>query len=114
MNNFPYSLRLKIQVNYEASGWVAHQVSDLWAKTSPDRGEAVWALWPMGGAWLCTHLWEHFTYTMDKVSSCCSSSSFYNLFTFFQSLTHGLNSLLNFFVLLYERRVHITLLIFST
>ncbi|KAM6540827.1 hypothetical protein CsatB_005274 [Cannabis sativa] len=54
------------KVNYEASGWVAHQVSDLWAKTSPDRGEAVWALWPMGGAWLCTHLWEHFTYTMDK------------------------------------------------
>ncbi|KAM7482456.1 hypothetical protein LguiB_007039 [Lonicera macranthoides] len=54
------------KVNYEASGWVAHQVSDLWAKTSPDRGEAVWALWPMGGAWLCTHLWEHYTFTMDK------------------------------------------------
>ncbi|XWS68088.1 hypothetical protein CRYUN_Cryun04dG0060200 [Craigia yunnanensis] len=28
------------KVNYEASGWVAHQVSDIWAKTSPDRGEA--------------------------------------------------------------------------
>ncbi|XP_028057133.1 alpha-L-fucosidase 2-like isoform X3 [Camellia sinensis] len=55
-----------LQVNYEASGWVVHQVSDLWAKTSPDRGEAVWALWQMGGAWLCTHLWEHYTYTMDK------------------------------------------------
>ncbi|WRX14061.1 Glycosyl hydrolase family 95 [Theobroma cacao] len=55
------------KVNYEAGGWVAHQVSDIWAKTSPDRGEAVWALWPMGGAWLCTHLWEHFAYTMDKI-----------------------------------------------
>ncbi|KAI7755645.1 hypothetical protein M8C21_007352 [Ambrosia artemisiifolia] len=54
------------KVNYEAKGWVAHQVSDIWAKTSPDRGEAVWALWPMGGAWLCTHLWEHYTYTMNK------------------------------------------------
>ncbi|XP_010547973.1 PREDICTED: alpha-L-fucosidase 2 [Tarenaya hassleriana] len=54
------------KVNYGANGWVAHQVSDIWAKTSPDRGEAVWALWPMGGAWLCTHLWEHYTYTMDK------------------------------------------------
>ncbi|KAG6735658.1 hypothetical protein POTOM_061698 [Populus tomentosa] len=54
------------KVNYEAKGWVAHQVSDIWAKTSPDRGQAVWALWPMGGAWLCTHLWEHYTYTMDK------------------------------------------------
>ncbi|XP_057736450.1 alpha-L-fucosidase 2 isoform X1 [Arachis stenosperma] len=54
------------KVNYEANGWVAHQVSDIWAKSSPDRGLAVWALWPMGGAWLCTHLWEHYTYTMDK------------------------------------------------
>ncbi|KAL2460299.1 Alpha-L-fucosidase 2 [Abeliophyllum distichum] len=54
------------EVNYKASGWVAHQVSDIWAKTSPDRGQAVWALWQMGGAWLCTHLWEHYTYTMDK------------------------------------------------
>ncbi|KAJ0076592.1 hypothetical protein Patl1_35282 [Pistacia atlantica] len=54
------------KVNYECSGWVVHQVSDIWAKTSPDRGEAVWALWPMGGAWICTHLWEHYMYTMDK------------------------------------------------
>ncbi|XP_021866610.2 alpha-L-fucosidase 2 isoform X2 [Spinacia oleracea] len=53
-------------VNYKASGWVAHQVTDIWAKTSPDSGQAVWALWPMGGAWLSTHLWEHYTYTMDK------------------------------------------------
>lgn len=54
------------KINYEANGWVVHQVSDIWAKTSPDRGKAVWALWPMGGAWLSTHLWEHYTYTMDK------------------------------------------------
>ncbi|KNA06754.1 hypothetical protein SOVF_178130 [Spinacia oleracea] len=53
-------------INYKASGWVVHQVTDIWAKTSPDRGQAVWALWPMGGAWLSTHLWEHYTYTMDK------------------------------------------------
>ncbi|KAM1233597.1 hypothetical protein ACFX2J_003282 [Malus domestica] len=69
---FDYTSSLSIngsktaKVNYEASGWVVHQVSDIWAKTSPDRGQAVWALWPMGGAWICTHLWEHFTYTMDK------------------------------------------------
>nr|XP_043627326.1 alpha-L-fucosidase 2-like [Erigeron canadensis] len=54
------------KVNYDVSGWVTHQISDLWAKTSPDHGEAVWALWPMGGAWLCTHVWEHYTYTMNK------------------------------------------------
>ncbi|KAK9667164.1 hypothetical protein RND81_14G237700 [Saponaria officinalis] len=54
------------KVNYGARGWVAHQVTDIWGKTSPDRGQAVWALWPMGGAWLSTHLWEHYAFTMDK------------------------------------------------
>ncbi|ONM00983.1 Alpha-L-fucosidase 2 [Zea mays] len=54
------------KVNYEASGWVSHQVTDLWAKTSPDAGDPVWALWPMGGPWLATHLWEHYCFTLDK------------------------------------------------
>ncbi|MED6161737.1 Alpha-L-fucosidase 2 [Stylosanthes scabra] len=54
------------KVNYEANGWVTHHVSDIWAKSSPDKGFALWALWPMGGAWLSTHLWEHYTYTLDK------------------------------------------------
>ncbi|XAR72944.1 Alpha-L-fucosidase [Bertholletia excelsa] len=54
------------RVNYEASGWVVHHVSDIWAKTSPLQGEVYWSLWPMGGAWLCTHLWEHYAYTIDK------------------------------------------------
>ncbi|CAN6318745.1 unnamed protein product [Urochloa humidicola] len=54
------------KVNYEASGWVSHQVTDLWAKTSPDAGDPVWALWPMGGPWLATHLWEHYSFTLDK------------------------------------------------
>lgn len=56
-----------LQVNYEASGWVVHHKSDIWAKTSADQGNVDWALWPMGGAWLCTHLWDHYTYTLDKV-----------------------------------------------
>ncbi|XP_043813952.1 alpha-L-fucosidase 2 isoform X4 [Manihot esculenta] len=54
------------QVNYQASGWVAHHRSDIWAKSSASEGNAKWALWPMGGAWLCTHLWEHYNYTMDR------------------------------------------------
>ncbi|XP_062205578.1 alpha-L-fucosidase 2-like isoform X2 [Phragmites australis] len=54
------------KVNFEASGWVSHQVTDLWAKTSPDAGDPVWALWPMGGPWLATHLWEHYSFTMDR------------------------------------------------
>lgn len=55
------------KINYDASGWVVHQVSDIWAKTSPDRGDPVWAMWPMGGAWLCTHMWQHYAFSLDKV-----------------------------------------------
>ncbi|KAI4375962.1 hypothetical protein MLD38_013769 [Melastoma candidum] len=54
------------EVNYRAKGWVAHHKTDIWAKSSPVQGDVVWAFWPMGGAWLCTHLWEHYTYTLDK------------------------------------------------
>ncbi|WJX45328.1 hypothetical protein P8452_32214 [Trifolium repens] len=54
MNGIPFPIKTA-KVNYEANGWAAHQVSDIRAKTSPDRGMAVLALWPMGGAWLCCH-----------------------------------------------------------
>ncbi|XVE49270.1 hypothetical protein DITRI_Ditri01bG0069500 [Diplodiscus trichospermus] len=58
--------RKTAKVNYEASGWVVHHKSDIWAKSSADAGNVDWALWPMGGAWLCIHLWEHYIYTMDN------------------------------------------------
>ncbi|POH57362.1 glycoside hydrolase family 95 protein [Arthrobacter glacialis] len=44
---------------YGLDGWVAHHNSDAWAFTSPVAGDAAWSFWPMGGAWLATHLWEH-------------------------------------------------------
>ncbi|KAL8151358.1 hypothetical protein V2J09_021166 [Rumex salicifolius] len=65
ISSMSFNGRQTARVNYKARGWVAHQVSDVWAKTSPDRGMALWTLWPMGGAWICTHLWEYYTYTMD-------------------------------------------------
>jgi alpha-L-fucosidase 2 len=52
------------QVHYKADGWVAHHNTDGWRGTAPIDG-ALWGLWPMGGAWLCTHLWEHFRFTND-------------------------------------------------
>jgi alpha-L-fucosidase 2 len=54
------------RINYGARGWTAHHNADLWRQTAPvgeGRGDPVWANWPMGGAWLCRHLWEHFLYT---------------------------------------------------
>lgn len=55
------------QINYQASGWVTHHVSDIWAKSSAYNEDAKFSVWPMGGAWLCTHLWEHYQYLLDKV-----------------------------------------------
>ncbi|MCP5524269.1 MAG: glycoside hydrolase family 95 protein [Verrucomicrobiales bacterium] len=50
---------------YGAGGWVAHHITDVWGFTVPGDG-AQWGLWPMGGAWLCQHLWEHYAFTLDE------------------------------------------------
>ena len=50
---------------YGAEGWVMHHNTDQWRITGPvDRAQT--GLWPMGAAWLCRHLWEHYLYTGDK------------------------------------------------
>ncbi len=50
---------------YGARGWVCHHNTDLWRATAPIDG-AKYGLWPMGGAWLCTHLWERYEYAPDR------------------------------------------------
>lgn len=44
---------------YGAGGWVAHHNSDAWAYSLPVRGDASYAMWPMGGAWLVRQFDEH-------------------------------------------------------
>lgn len=63
------------KVNYNISeGWVEHHNSDIWAKTSTvgnydtdPKASTRYSAWPMGGAWLSTHLYEHYLFTGDKV-----------------------------------------------
>ncbi|MDE6489850.1 MAG: glycoside hydrolase family 95 protein [Muribaculaceae bacterium] len=50
-------------------GWCAGHNSDIWALTCPvglGEGDPCWANWNMGGAWLSTHIWEHYSFTLDK------------------------------------------------
>jgi len=51
-------------------GWAAAHNSDIWAMTNPvgqfGKEDPMWACWPMAGAWLSTHIWEHYTFTQDK------------------------------------------------
>lgn len=49
---------------YGCKGFVAHHNTNLWADTAPTG--AFPYIWPMGAAWLCIHLWEHYLYTCDK------------------------------------------------
>lgn len=50
------------KIHYGSRGWAAHHNVDLWRQSTPSDGEASWAFWPMGGVWLCRHLWEHYTF----------------------------------------------------
>lgn len=39
---------------------------DLWRKTTPAYGRAVWNDWPFGAAWMCRNLFETYLFTGDK------------------------------------------------
>lgn len=50
---------------YGCTGWMAHHNTDLWRIAGPVDGTQ-WGMFPTGGAWLSTHLWQHYLYTGDK------------------------------------------------
>ena len=53
------------RIMYGADGWVLHHNTDIWRITGPvDRAPS--GMWLAGGAWLSSHLWEHYLYTGDK------------------------------------------------
>jgi alpha-L-fucosidase 2 len=43
---------------YGARGWMIHHNTDIWRFSGPIDG-AYYEPWPMGGAWLSQHLWQH-------------------------------------------------------
>lgn len=50
---------------YGCRGWLAHHNTDIWRIAGPVDGSD-WGMFPNGGAWLTTHIWEHYLYTLDK------------------------------------------------
>lgn len=51
---------------YGCRGFVAHHNTDMHGDTAP---QDIWipaTFWPMGAAWLCTHIWTHYLYTRDR------------------------------------------------
>lgn len=57
--------RITARRTYNCRGFVAHHTTDAWHFTSP-IGRTVYGMWPMGAAWCCQHLWEHYLFTGDR------------------------------------------------
>ena len=51
---------------YGLDGFVAHHNTDLFGDCAPQDWCITATIWPMGAAWLCTHIWTHYLYTRDK------------------------------------------------
>ena len=56
--------RKTASTTYNCRGWVAHHTTDVWHQTQL-FGSPSWGMWPMGAAWSCTHIWEHYLFTGD-------------------------------------------------
>ena len=54
------------QKMYGARGFVAHHNTDLWGDCAPQDSCISSTYWMMGAAWMCTHIWERYEYTLDK------------------------------------------------
>lgn len=51
---------------YGCRGSMAHHNVDLYGDTAPQDICISASIWPMGEAWLATHIYEHYLYTQDK------------------------------------------------
>ncbi|WP_289037763.1 glycoside hydrolase family 95 protein [uncultured Zobellia sp.] len=69
IENIAQTGKITAKTFYGAGGWAACHNSDIWAMSNPvgDFGEGGinWANWNMGGTWLSSHLWEHYTFSQD-------------------------------------------------
>jgi alpha-L-fucosidase 2 len=50
---------------YHAKGWCVHPITNVWGFTAPGEHPG-WGMHVGAGGWLCEHLWDHYTFTMDR------------------------------------------------
>lgn len=58
--------RVTAKEMYNCKGFVCHHNTDIWGDTAPQDLWMPGTQWPMGAAWLCLHIWEHYKFTQDK------------------------------------------------
>lgn len=61
--------KITAQKSYGLNGWCANHNTDIWGHTAPvgdyGGGDPRWANFPLGGAWLAQHLYEHYLFNGD-------------------------------------------------
>ena len=69
IKNLAVTGKVTAKTFYGVNGWTVCHNSDIWAMSNPvgdfGSGDPNWANWNMAGAWLSTHLWEHYQFTQD-------------------------------------------------
>ncbi|MEO0453388.1 MAG: glycoside hydrolase family 95 protein [Verrucomicrobiota bacterium] len=56
---------LTAQAYFGADGWTNNHAGNVWGHTAPRRTNVSYSYFPLGGTWLTTHAWEHFSYEQD-------------------------------------------------
>jgi alpha-L-fucosidase 2 len=54
------------RIMYGYRGFVVHHNTDLWADSAPTDRNMTASYWPLGGAWLSLHLWDHYAFSKDS------------------------------------------------
>ncbi len=73
---------------YHAGGFCCHHNTDIWGDCAPQDLWMPATIWPMGAAWLCLHIFEHYEYTCDKdflkthFSALCEAAEFFTDYLF--------------------------------
>lgn len=69
IKNISETGKITAKTFYGVNGWTAAHNSDIWAMSNPvgnfGGGDTNWACWNMAGAWLSTHIWEHYLFSQD-------------------------------------------------
>ena len=76
------------QEMYHARGFCCHHNTDIWGDCAPQDLWMPATIWPMGAAWLCTHIMEHYRYTRDEAflrahfDALCEAAEFFTDYLF--------------------------------
>lgn len=69
VNQLPEAGKVTAKAYYDIDrGWCLAHNTDIWGMTCPvgfGADDPMWANWNMGGAWMASHIWQHFLFTQD-------------------------------------------------